>query len=54
MDAKFVGINRAVHTYWSIDNILIEIAKCDVVCANCHSKIHYIELPGQELNLSSF
>lgn len=25
---------------WSIERVLEEIAKCDVMCANCHRKLH--------------
>jgi predicted HNH restriction endonuclease len=28
---------------WSWDRIMEEIAKCQVLCANCHRKIHYKE-----------
>jgi hypothetical protein len=33
---KVAVINRMVMLGWSRDRILAEIAKCDVVCANCH------------------
>lgn len=26
---------------WSKERILKEVAKCDVVCSNCHRKLHY-------------
>jgi hypothetical protein len=26
---------------YSVDSIMAEIAKCDVLCANCHAKLHY-------------
>ena len=28
---------------WSKERVLTEIAKCDVLCANCHRKLHYDE-----------
>ena len=28
---------------YSIKRILIEIQKCDVLCSNCHRKLHYLE-----------
>jgi hypothetical protein len=40
---KDINISYAVSQGWSRERILREIAKCDVVCANCHAKIHYNE-----------
>lgn len=34
---KLFGISTAVSRYVSMELILIEIEKCDVVCANCHA-----------------
>jgi len=31
------------HTNRSRENLLNEIAKCDVLCANCHSIVHHVE-----------
>lgn len=40
---KEFNIGQAVLSGFSIDNILKEIKKCQVLCANCHSKLHYEE-----------
>jgi hypothetical protein len=28
---------------WSVERILTEVAKCEVICANCHRKEHWPE-----------
>ncbi len=35
-DKKLSEIGRAIANQWPWDEILAEIAKCDLVCANCH------------------
>lgn len=35
--------NVAVEKGWSKERILDEVAKCDILCANCHRKHHYDE-----------
>jgi len=37
---KEIDISRAVCD-WGLPNLKKEIAKCKVLCANCHRKIHY-------------
>ena len=34
------AITEAIHRGWSVERILQEIEKCDVLCANCHRKLH--------------
>ncbi len=37
---KEVSITRAIHDGWGIQRVLIEVAKCDILCANCHRRLH--------------
>ena len=38
---KEKGISRMVADGYSIDRIQKELEKCDVLCANCHRKVHF-------------
>lgn len=38
---KEIVVSKALDWGWSIERILKEIAKCDVLCANCHRKQHW-------------
>lgn len=38
--AKECGIGLAIRKGWSVARVAREIAKCDVLCANCHRKAH--------------
>ena len=40
-EEKELEISIAIHNGWSINKILKEIDKCQVLCANCHFKLHY-------------
>lgn len=40
-DEKDTEITDAVSNGWRIERILEEIAKCIVVCSNCHRKLHW-------------
>lgn len=39
---KDKGISHAVY-YWGLERLKKEIEKCDVICANCHRKLHWVE-----------
>jgi hypothetical protein len=37
---KELSIGDAIRRAWNRDRIVREIAKCEVLCANCHAKHH--------------
>jgi hypothetical protein len=40
---KDAGLHKAIQNGWSQKRILAEIEKCDILCSNCHRKLHYNE-----------
>lgn len=38
---KTVDISRAIYANWSIARLKTELAKCGIICANCHRKRHW-------------
>lgn len=41
--AKEMSVANAVQNGWSISRLRAEIAKCIVLCSNCHRKLHAAE-----------
>lgn len=39
-DDKEIDVGLAASRNWSIERLAQEIAKCIVICANCHRKLH--------------
>lgn len=37
------AVSEMVFKGWSKKRILLEVSKCDVLCANCHREIHFLE-----------
>jgi hypothetical protein len=46
-DRKDINIYNAVNRGWSKQRILKEIAKCEILCANCHRKEHHSKFFNQ-------
>lgn len=40
---KDLDVTRTIRDGWAKERILKEIAKCKVLCSNCHRKLHYSE-----------
>ena len=52
-DEKDSGLGQAVSKNWGKERILREIAKCQVLCANCHRIFHWEERQGASPALTS-
>lgn len=46
---KDLAISRCSYSGWSKDKILAEIKKCEILCSNCHRKIHKNDIAEQKL-----
>ena len=42
-EKKLMTVSRMVQNGWSKTKILEEIAKCRVLCSNCHRKFHWAD-----------
>ncbi|MEK6860588.1 MAG: hypothetical protein AABY07_01335 [Nanoarchaeota archaeon] len=38
---KIMSLAMMINHAWSKEKILLEMEKCEVLCANCHAKEHY-------------
>jgi hypothetical protein len=38
LDNKKMNVSKMVHDGFSLENILLEISKCEVCCSNCHAR----------------
>jgi len=41
--SRDMNMAHLIYRNWSKERILAEIANCDVLCANCHRKLHFVE-----------
>lgn len=39
-EEKEMAISRAIASKWKLERLQKEINKCDILCANCHRKLH--------------
>ena len=47
---KEIQVSQAMY-YWGVERIKREIAKCELICANCHRKLHYEEMKDRGVKL---
>lgn len=43
---KELEVTKMAHKKYGKDRILQEISKCDILCANCHRKLHWEQQNG--------
>ena len=48
---KEIIISRAINNRWSVNRLKSEIEKCEVLCSNCHRKLHYKEYKDYDTEL---
>ena len=53
-ETKTIAVAEAVRYSWSVERLMEEIAKCIVVCRNCHAKIHKYGLDAVKLSAPDF
>jgi len=44
-DNKEINVSDAVRLGWSLERLRTEMAKCVVLCSNCHRKLHFYSMP---------
>ena len=42
-EEKEIHMGNCIRIGWSKQRILKEVKKCDVLCANCHRELHWLE-----------
>jgi hypothetical protein len=47
-DQKEFNIADMAKQGWSVEGLRREMAKCMILCANCHMILHYVERNGAE------
>lgn len=40
---KFMPVSQMIHHQYAWEKIMAEVAKCDILCANCHAILHVEE-----------
>jgi hypothetical protein len=46
-EEKLYQVSKMRGRDYSMEKVLAEIEKCDLICSNCHRKIHWFENQGR-------